>query len=248
MRKILLTFIIATFFISFSEAQSCTPDNLYQDSSFGIWPDTAQDLPPAAAGVAYSTDINFICPDNVTTELDPSGQFVGNPIDEFTVTSVDGLPNGITYACNESSCVYDGGELGCANIYGTTDSLGTFPLTINVDVVVLVTVFGVTAPVTQSESFGGYELIVGTAGTIQEIITPITIAPNPGHDNISIKGITSKMKADFVEIVNLNGQIAQSQAINSSNCDINIKNLDNGIYIARVHYLNGIKNIRFIKN
>ena len=64
MRKILLTFIIATFFISFTEAQSFTPDNLYQDSSFGIWPDTAQDLPPAAAGVAYSTDINFICPDN----------------------------------------------------------------------------------------------------------------------------------------------------------------------------------------
>ena len=56
------------------------------------------------------------------------------------------------------------------------------------------------------------------------------------------------MKADFVEIVNLNGQIAHSQAINSSNCNINIENLDNGIYIARVHYLNGIKNIRFIKN
>ena len=112
----------------------------------------------------------------------------------------------------------------------------------------LVTVFGVTAPVTQSESFGGYELVVGTAGTIEEIITPITIAPTPGHDNISIKGITSKMKANFVEIVNLNGQIAQSQAINSSNCDINIRNLDSVIYIARVHYLNGIKNIRFIKN
>ena len=62
------------------------------------------------------------------------------------------------------------------------------------------------------------------------------------------EGSASKMKAEFVEIIDLNGQIAQSQAINSSNCDINIKNLDNGIYIARVHYLNGIKNIRFIKN
>ena len=56
MRKIILTLSIALFFINQMEAQSCTPDTIYQDSSFGIWPDTAQDLPPAAAGIAYSLE------------------------------------------------------------------------------------------------------------------------------------------------------------------------------------------------
>ena len=247
MRKIILTLSIALFFINQIEAQSCTPDTIYQDSSFGIWPDTAQDLPPAAAGIAYSTDINFICPDQVTAELDPSNQFVGEPIDEFTVTSIDGFPNGIQYACNQSSCTYDGGVLGCANIYGTTDSLGTFPLTINVDVVVLVTIFGIQTPVTQSESFGGYELIVGHAGTIESIINPVSVYPNPSNETIRIKGLTADMNANKIEIVNLSGKTEFISPISSEENKININKLQSGVYFAKIYHLNGIKTLRFIK-
>ena len=247
MRKIILTLSIALFFINQTEAQSCTPNSLYQDSSFGIWPDTAQDLPPAAAGVAYTTDIDFICPDEVTPELDPSNQFVGNPIDEFTVTGIDGFPAGISFACNESSCTYDGGVLGCANIYGTTDSIGVFPLTINVDVVVLVTIFGVTTPVTQSESFGGYELVVGHAGTIESLINPISVYPNPSNETIRIKGLTAEMNATGIEIINLSGKTEFISPISSEENEININKLQSGVYFAKIFHVNGIKTLRFIK-
>ncbi|MDG1841955.1 MAG: T9SS type A sorting domain-containing protein [Crocinitomicaceae bacterium] len=247
MRKIVLTLLIGFLFSNQLSAQSCSPNSLYQDSTFGIWPDTAQDLPPAAANVFYSTDINFICPDNVTAELDPSGQFVGNPIDEFKVTSIDGFPTGIDYACNNSSCEYDGGELGCANIYGTPTATGTYPLTINVDVVVLVTIFGVTTPVTQAESFGGYELVVGNAGTIESIINPISVYPNPSNDNISIKGLTKNMNASKIEIVNLSGKTEFTSPISSEENEISIRDLQSGVYFVKIHHAKGIKTLRFIR-
>ena len=101
MKKLLLSALFATTY-ALSWGQSCTPGANFVDSTYGIWPDTTQNLPPALPNVAYSTDINFKVPSTVTAEIDPSGQFVGSVIQQFTIDAVQGLPPGFDFACNNS--------------------------------------------------------------------------------------------------------------------------------------------------
>jgi Secretion system C-terminal sorting domain len=228
MKKLLLSFF-ATGLVALSiEAQSCTPGANFVDSTYGVWPDTIQNFPPAAANVAYSTDLNFKVPATVTAELDASGQFVGSPIQSFTVTGVQGLPTGYNYACNIANCTYAGGANGCANVYGTTATTGTYP-----------------TPVTQSVSFGGYKIIVGNAGLITSVIEPLNVFPNPANGQIVVKGIL----ANTLTISNLNGQIIVSKSAQGlTQMTLDINSLQAGVYFINAIGEQGIETIRLIKD
>jgi len=246
MKKLLLSLASIGLFTLSIDAQSCTPGANFVDSTYGVWPDTVQNFPPAAANVAYSTDLNFKVPATVTAELDASGQFVGSPIQSFTVTGVQGLPTGYNYACNIANCTYAGGANGCANVYGTTATTGTYPITIDVDATVLVTLIpGLPpTPVTQSVSFGGYKIIVGNAGLITGVIQPLSIYPNPSNGLVSVKGLA----ANALTITNLNGQVVLTkdiQGMNSVNLDLN--KLTAGVYFVNAIGVDGTETIRFIK-
>lgn len=247
MKKLLLSFF-ATGLVALSiEAQSCTPGANFVDSTYGVWPDTIQNFPPAAANVAYSTDLNFKVPATVTAELDASGQFVGSPIQSFTVTGVQGLPTGYNYACNIANCTYAGGANGCANVYGTTATTGTYPITIDVDATVLVTLIpGLPpTPVTQSVSFGGYKIIVGNAGLITSVIEPLNVSPNPANGQIVVKGIL----ANTLTISNLNGQIIVSKSAQGlTQMTLDINSLQAGVYFINAIGEQGIETIRLIKD
>jgi len=91
MKKLLLSFAAIGLLALSVDAQSCTPGANFVDSTYGVWPDTTQNFPPAAANVAYSTDLNFKVPATVSAELDASGQFVGSPIQGFTVFLLTGI-------------------------------------------------------------------------------------------------------------------------------------------------------------
>jgi len=167
MKTLLLLFALtaATFL---SSAQSCTPGTNFADSTFGLWPSTSTNFPPASIGCSYSTNINFKVPSTITadfvTEIPEAAPFVGSPISSYTITSVTGLPSGFLYACNISSCQYNGGSNGCSNIYGTTLALaGSYPVSIEVDLIVLISLFpGLPPfPVTLSTSFDGYSIELG---------------------------------------------------------------------------------------
>ena len=246
MKKLLLSLASMGLFSLSIDAQTCTPGANFVDSTYGVWPDTVQNFPPAAANVAYSTDLNFKVPATVTAELDASGQFVGSPIQSFTVTGVQGLPTGYNYACNIANCTYAGGANGCANVYGTTATTGTYPITIDVDATVLVTLIpGLPpTPVTQSVSFGGYKIIVGNAGLITGVIQPLSIYPNPSNGLVSVIGLA----ANALTITNLNGQIVLTkdiQGMNSVNLDLN--KLTAGVYFVNAIGVDGTETIRFIK-
>ena len=252
MKKILL-FLCATFFAAQIDAQSCTPGTNFADSTYGIWPDTTTNFPAAETGMAYSTDLNFKVPDAVTEDItggDPALEaFIGSEIEGFTVTSVDGLPTGYDYACNVSGCEYLGGENGCANVFGTTADAGEYPVTITVEGVILVVLFpGLPAtPVTQALSFGGYKSVVGTAGTIEEIIEPLAVVPNPASESISVKGLNA-YEASEVAIMNIEGKIvAEKSLLNMSSVDFDLTTLRNGVYFLKVAHTNGTETVKFIK-
>ena len=251
MKKLLILSLSIFLLNAASWAQSCTPGANYVDSTYGVWPDTTQNLPPALVNVAYSADVNFKVPATVTAELDPSGNFVGSPIQGFTVTGLTGLPSGYNYACNNSSCTYAGGANGCANIYGTTATAGIYPITIEVSATVLVTLFpGLPpTPVTQGASFPGYKIVVGSAGVIEGVIAPISVSPNPANSIVTLNGITSAMNATEVVLTNVEGKMIEKRNLTTNaNLTFDLNGLNTGIYFIHVAHANGVEIVKFLKN
>ena len=249
---LLLALTAATFL---SSAQSCTPGANFADSTFGFWPSTTTNFPSASIGCSYSTNINFKVPSTITadfvTVIPEAAQLVGSPISSYTITSVTGLPSGFLYVCNISSCQYNGGSNGCANIYGTTSApAGSYPVSIEVDITILISLFpGLPPiPVTQSTSFDGYSIELGNAGTIEQIIAPITVSPNPANNEIKIEGITASMKANQISILNIEGKVVAEREIKDVlNTTFDLSAVKAGIYFVNVSHASGNKTVKFIK-
>jgi hypothetical protein len=231
-----------------SWGQSCTPGANFVDSTYGIWPDTTQNLPPALPNVAYSTDINFKVPSTVTAEIDPSGQFVGSVIQQFTVDALQGLPPGFDFACNNSNCTYLGGVNGCANIFGTTDSVAVFPVAVDVTATVLVVLFpGLPpTPVTQSVSFDGYKIVVGSGGQIEQIINPISLEPNPASTNILVSGLLNGSTSTLT-LRDLTGKVIDVIEATTSTASFDLTKLSNGTYLIEVSDVFGTQQQKFVK-
>ncbi len=250
MKKLLLSSLVICAGIFNTQAQTCTPGANFADSTYGAWPDTVQNFPAGLTNVFYSTDLNFKVPATVIDALDPSGQFVGSPIQSFTVTGVDGLPAGLNYACNISNCTFNGGANGCANLYGTTATAGTYSLTINIDATVLITLvpgFPPT-PVTQGTTFDGYKVVIGVAGNIEQVIAPVTVSPNPAMNELNINGISPSMKASTISITNIEGKVVASKSVSSSAAQsFDLSSMKAGIYFVNVYHTSGVETVKFIK-
>jgi len=244
MKKLLLSFAVAVVAAMNVQAQSCTPNAQYADSVYGVWPDTTTNFPPATENAFYTTDLNFKVPATVPASLDPT--FAGSPIEGFVVTNVLGLPVGYDYACNVSSCQYAGGANGCANVFGTTATQGVYDVTIQITATVTVPFIG---GVDQDVEFTGYKIVVGAAGTIEQVIAPIVVSPNPANDEIKIEGISASMKASKVEITNIEGKVVASKEVsNSSNFSFDLVGMKAGIYFVNVTHASGVETVKFIKN
>ena len=176
MRKaVLILTLTFSYILGFAQ---CTPNSLYQDSVYNIWPDTIQNLPHATQGVNYYTQIDLKTPttlieaagrDSSLTTIDTLGNsyYIGTwPVDSMSMVSTIGLPNGFSLDCNTPNCVYEGDVVGCANVYGTTsDPVGVYPITILVNVYThgSITVFGIPIAIETDlySALGDYEYIEG---------------------------------------------------------------------------------------
>jgi hypothetical protein len=254
MKKILLVFSISALGVFNAGAQSCTPGANFADSTYGVWPDTVQNFPPASVGVAYSTDLNFKVPSEVTPEVagtDPAAQaVVGSQIQEFVVDNVAGLPAGFNYACNIASCTYAGGSNGCANLYGTATSatVGTFPITIEVTATVLVELIpGFPTPLDVPTSFSGYKLIIGYAGQIEGILNPISVHPNPANNYITVSGLEAALNVQSIAVTNMDGQVVKNVTPQAPTMDISLDGMASGMYFVVVEHAAGRELVKFIK-
>lgn len=129
-----LTLLLVAF--AFGAQAQCTPDQSITQPGFYPAPDS---LPCVERGVLFDTVLQF---KNFSTvnAADFGIPFpVTVTVNWVRVDSIGGLPNGLSYACNPSSCQFPGGSNGCINFTGTTSSpAGQYPLviyaTINADV------------------------------------------------------------------------------------------------------------------
>ena len=117
MKKLLLAVFCLTNLLTGAIAQSCTPDT----NSYEFFAPSSDNFPCIEHGVAFSAPIYFFIP----------ADFSGVTIDSAQTTDISGLPAGLTYTCNPSTCGIAGGQHGCLNISGTTNvAAGNYTFTI----------------------------------------------------------------------------------------------------------------------
>jgi hypothetical protein len=247
MKKLLLIGTIVCAAITNTFAQ-CTPDITlpapnYADSTFGAWPDTVTNFTGASVGVAYTQDLQFKVPLDAAVV---NALLVGSVIQSFTVDAVNGLPAGLSYACNIASCTFAGGSVGCAQITGVCSLADTYPITIDVTGIIQV-----LPPLPNTANapyqFVGYKIIVGTAGIVEAIINPITVHPNPANDHITIEGLNEQMKISSLVITNMEGKVIKNIEVTSTTMDVNLNGFDNGVYFVVANHAGGTETMKFIK-
>ena len=249
MKKLLLSLAVVASSVA-ATAQNCTPNQVWADTvsgGYGAYPDTIINFPPATVNTFYSADLNFLVPAQVTADLDPTGLFVGSTINFFTVDDVVGLPAELAYACNVSSCQYNGGDNGCANVYGTpvvADVIYDITIQITANVQTFI------GAVNQGAEFTGYKIIVNdeTASVPFEVIEPLAVSPNPSSNKVTLSGVSPSLKASQITVTDITGKIVHSiEPGNYSNYTFDVSGLDAGIYVINVEHAYGFDSIKFIK-
>jgi hypothetical protein len=238
MKKLLLaSFLVAA--ASSASAQVCTPDPLYADSVFGVWPDTTTNFAPGVVGVPYFQTLNLIVPQDAGS-VDP--QFAGVLLDSVAFNGVTGLPPGLTVACasqTPATCSYLTGQLGCGVIQGTPTTAGVYPLTLNVTA--YASLFGSVLPVDQS--FGGYRIVVteNNTGVLEFAGTglgAVRNVPNPFSSRTSIEFQLTKVTDVTVSVYNLLGEEMWMQEVQgkmgANRVNFESGSLPEGVYLYKV--------------
>ena len=241
MRKIVFILMLTfSYILGFAQ---CTPNSLYQDSAYNIWPDTIQNLPHATQGVNYYTQIDLKTPttlieaasgDSSITTIDTLGNsyYVGTwPVDSMVMVSTIGAPSGITLDCNTPNCTFEGDVVGCANVYGTTnDPAGIYPITIEVNVYThgSITVFGIPIPVETDlysatgsyETIKGYNIVVNSATGLetfhQDDFVLFQNTPNPFTEYTNIQFNTPNSDNVVFEVIDMFGRSVYIEQITAT--------------------------------
>lgn len=148
---LLSVFAVATF--AGAASAQCTPNVQYADSTFGVWPDTTENLPCAfadnSAGYNAVIDLKTLTDTTVSITLSGIPLVLEAYIEAFRINSVDGLPAGFNFIPNQSVWTNGGttpnftAVQGCVSIVAAQSTLTEiitanpsgidFPLTVIVD-------------------------------------------------------------------------------------------------------------------
>lgn len=246
MKKLLLLLAVTFVTVLGANAQ-CTPDPAFTDP--GIYPDSATGFASACVGDLYEQVVTNIVPVDTTVEIIP-GFPTTLDFDSIVIVSFTGLPASMTYSCSTTlgGCSFAGGEAGCVLISGTPTAgeEGTYNPVITVDVYV-----GGTGVSSSTQDIDWYEIEVLAAGNcnaglIENSTSSVSLYPNPTENNLTLEGLNGS--SNTISVVNMNGQVMNSHSVIASDSfELNVSNLDSGIYFVKIDSENSSETIRFIK-
>lgn len=204
MRSLLSTLAIMLVSALSLHAQVCTPDETFRDSTGGVYPVPVSDEnPEGGIQVAGCPGQEYFF--SFTVKVPKTFEFGGTPITVTSIrlrtdTPIQGLPNGLSYACAAPpTCTMLADSLGCIAITGTINAAvqpGNYPLTILID---LVTSFG-AIPTQFPNSLiapGEYILKVEDSGSdycrslsvhrLPVVQEAVQVFPNPGYGAVQLR-------------------------------------------------------------
>lgn len=248
-----LTLVLSFAVASMALAQPCTPNPIYADSVFGVWPDTTENFMPGTIGAAYFQDLNLIVPSEAGL-VDPD--FAGLVIDSVSFVGIAGLPTGLAISCNSQTpafCTYLTGQLGCGVISGTPTVTGTFPLTLNV--LAHSSIFGNVLSVPYS--FGGYRIIINDVNTGVEVpvgasLAQVRTVPNPFSVRTSFEFDLARNGTVEIRVFDLLGAQRWERSVagkaGANRVPFEAQDLASGIYLFQISSGKTVQTGRLVLN
>lgn len=252
MKRLLLLFAI-TLITGLSANAQCTPDPQY--TSPGVYPDSATGFVDAHAGCPYEQLITNVVPVDTSVVVVPGFPPVTLAFDSVVVTNVSGLPPGFTYSCYDAQnvtspldqCAFEGGTIGCISIVGNPvlADVGTYNLTIDVDAYLA----GGSTP-QASYVVDYYSIVVDSicaVNVFEFANNKFKLYPNPVAESFTLDGLDG-LDVSSISIANAEGKVLRSfNDINTSAFNMNVADLDGGIYFVRIAHGTSMDVVRFMK-
>ncbi len=243
---------MAFFTVSMATAQ-CIPDPLYTSS--GVYPDSATGFSAGCVSVPYSQLITNVVPADTLVEIIPGIPSIVT-LDSVVITNVTGLPPGFSYVCYDGGnvtspvdqCAFEGGTIGCVLISGTAapGDEGSYNLVISLDAYV-----GGIASAQAINDITYYSIVITTTcagvGVSEVSNSKFNLYPNPASESFTLEGLAG-LDVSEVAIMNAAGKVISAQSdITSESIDMNVSNLEGGVYFVRITFGSSVEVVRFIK-
>ncbi len=219
----------------------CVPNQAYQDSVFGVWPDTTENFLPGYVGQAYSDTLYVLIPADAG---DIIPMYAGLMIDSVAFIGLSGLPPGITVQCNSQTpgpCTFLTGQVGCGLLTGVPTTGGNYSLTVNVIGYAAAPFGAVQIPY----SFEGYSILVsdqtGTPTITASVVPGPSSArnvPNPFSQRTSIEFELGRAGNARVQVFDLVGAELWSELVQGraglNRVPFDASRMESGIYLYKV--------------
>ncbi len=236
MKKLLLAFLLAL--IGAGANAQCTPNPMYQDSVFGVWPDTTINFVSGSVNMPYIQQLDLLIPNDAGL-IDP--QYQGVSLDSVQFTGVTGLPPGLSVNCNSqtsASCTYLPGQLGCGVIQGTPTQAGVYELVL--EVVAYSNFLG--SPIPFPYQFSGYRITVTEGMSILEtqgpLIAGIRNVPNPFTSRTAFEFTLARAADVQIKVFDLLGAELWTQKVHgragSNKIPFESGTFQEGVYLYKV--------------
>tara|TARA_B110000444_G_scaffold116487_1_gene109699 strand:+ start:326 stop:1162 length:837 start_codon:yes stop_codon:yes gene_type:complete len=265
MKKILLLLTITISLLLKVNGQ-CSPNFLFTSLAIpGVYPPAVQipNLPlPIPLGISDGSVGNFYAQTLTLVILEDTLVDLANLLDptivsamniagistvmslnvNYVVFDIDGLPNGLTYTCDQSNCQYSLGIDGCISINGIPTQGGVFPVPVNMIVnaqipAITDPIFGtvispsmaIDLPIFQALE---YDLLItgGTAVTDYKS-SVFTLFPNPTTNTTTLQLV----KIADVVIYNILGKVVSSYSSVENTLSIKKSDLGIGVFYVAVN-------------
>ncbi len=255
MHKTFTILIFSLAFIFNAQAQDpvCIPEAITADTSI-ILPEPYNSV--ELTGGIDSTCVGSFYEQVFTTMVPSSITLAGQnfAIDSITIDlegAIDGLPEGLDYACNPPTCVFLPETVACFVITGDvadTNPAETYDLTIRLRAFNFF--FPIGAEIRYPQDIGApnesYFIHVDEAGTCETISSTnalektleASLSPNPANDFVQLNIQAESAKDVNVMIVDMLGKVYAEQAINlqsgQNSIPFFIDDLSAGIYFMTI--------------
>ncbi|PWL23514.1 MAG: hypothetical protein DCO96_15775 [Fluviicola sp. XM-24bin1] len=250
MKQLLLSFSFLTLLVFGASAQ-CTADPQYTEG--GVYPDSATGLSPAYVGQTYNEVITVIVPVDTTIMIGPIPFTLD--FDSVVVSDWQGLPPGFTvdyyspdnvFSPIDQGC-FEGDKTGCILISGnpTAQDVGSYQQIISTDAYSTPDNPLGEPTVTLVDYYYIHVIDANGIGGITK--SKFALFPNPAKDIVTLNGLND-VDVSSVTLVDMNGKShAAFDTFNAASMDINVQDLESGMYFVQIDY-NGTKEVlKFIK-